>query len=81
MPTTEPNARLFGASLFPRASLLMDIKDCGKAIGPLEAIALLFQRDDRAAHQARGLRMQTLRQRWSPAFLGPGANAPRAQEG
>eukprot|EP00969_Alexandrium_andersonii_P061245 2699375-Alexandrium_andersonii.AAC.1 len=81
MPATKPNARRLGASLRSRVSLLMDIKDSRKAIDPLEAIALLLQRDDRAAHQARGLRMQTLRQRWSPAFLGPGANAPRAQEG
>eukprot|EP00969_Alexandrium_andersonii_P307819 13606410-Alexandrium_andersonii.AAC.1 len=59
----------------------MNIKDPQKAIDLLEAIALLTPRADRAAHQAHGLRMQALWQWWSPAFLGPGANAPRAQEG
>eukprot|EP00969_Alexandrium_andersonii_P315897 13957199-Alexandrium_andersonii.AAC.1 len=63
MPATEPNARPVGASLRLRASLLMGTKDSQKAIGLLAAIALSTQRDDRATHQARGLRMQALWQR------------------
>eukprot|EP00969_Alexandrium_andersonii_P237107 10465976-Alexandrium_andersonii.AAC.1 len=63
MPATRPNARPVGASPCLRASLLMNIKDSQKAIDLLAAIAILPLRDDRAAHQAHGLRMLALWQR------------------
>eukprot|EP00969_Alexandrium_andersonii_P057567 2536909-Alexandrium_andersonii.AAC.1 len=62
MPATEPNTRQLGASLCPRASLLMNTEYPQKAIGFARAITPFIPREDRAADQAHGLRRHVLRQ-------------------
>eukprot|EP00969_Alexandrium_andersonii_P075240 3317874-Alexandrium_andersonii.AAC.1 len=59
----------------------MNTKYFLRAIGFTAAITLFTPGGDSAADQARGLRKQALLQRCGPAFLDPGATAPRAQEG